>query len=241
MVHPACDVILSIHIAYMRLSEITMITRHPIFIISFLMIILQSSLTPCWARYNPRDWEFGPRENYPAYLTSEGVTIAVVPFFTDSLAAEVFDKDDMITRGIMPLAVIIFNDNDFPVRIDGLSVELLRGDDRTLTMPPNEVTYRLFQRNISWINRPIPPMPRSALNERALDDFIDKFLMDRTVGPFGSAGGFLYLHLPASKDMVDYLSEAHVYIPYIYRLDDGSRMIYFEISLEPAVEAIMNR
>jgi hypothetical protein len=28
-----------------------------------------------------------------------------------ALAAQVFDKDDIGTRGIMPLAIVIFNDN----------------------------------------------------------------------------------------------------------------------------------
>ncbi|HSW38538.1 MAG TPA: hypothetical protein VLL97_03505 [Acidobacteriota bacterium] len=210
-------------------------------LLGFLVIMFLWPATPCWARYRAIEWTIGSRENYPAYLTSEGVTIAVDPLYTDALAAGVFDRKDMITRGIMPLGIIIYNDNDFPVKVDGLSIELLHEKGGIKTMSPNEVVYRLFQRRTEWINRPIPPMPRSALNENALDDFIDKFMMDRTIGPKSASGGFLYLHIPASEDIVSFLSKALVYIPYIYRLDDGSRMIFFEIGLEAAVGDKMNR
>ncbi len=44
---------------------------------------------------------------------SEAITIAIEPLFTDTLAAQVCDKKDTVTRGIMPLIIAIFNDNDF--------------------------------------------------------------------------------------------------------------------------------
>src|SRR5437773_11461533 len=70
------------------------------------------------AGYKARPWSIRPLESYPSRLTSEGVTIAVEPLFLDSLAAKVFDKNDMVTRGIMPVAILIFNENDFPVMVD---------------------------------------------------------------------------------------------------------------------------
>jgi len=141
----------------------------------------------------------------------------------------------MITRGIMPLAIVIFNDNDFPVKIDGLSIELIHGRERIRTLSPNEVVYRLFRKNPTWINRRIPKIPRSELNAAALDDFDQKFLMQKIIEPKGRGGGFLYLHIPDSQNLVSYLRESVVYIPNIYRLDDGSRLIFFEIELKAAV------
>jgi hypothetical protein len=190
-----------------------------------------------WAGYKARSWSVGDRDNYPASLTSEGVTIAAEPLSTDALAARVFDKADMVTRGIMPLAILIFNDNDFPVRIDGMSVELIHQEEHTRTLTPNEVVYRLFKKDPSWINRPLPQVSRSELNTDALDDFDQKFLMDKTVAPHGTGGGFLYLHILGSKNLASYLSDSVVYIPNVYRLDDGSRLIYFEIELSAAMRA----
>ena len=96
------------------------------------------------AGYKVRPWNIRSAESYPARMTSEGVTIAVDPLFQDALAAQVFDKNDIVTRGIMPVAVAIFNENDFPVMVQGTSVELITGDDRLRTMYPNEVVPKLF-------------------------------------------------------------------------------------------------
>lgn len=189
------------------------------------------------ASYKARPWSVNERGSYPANLTSEGVTIAVEPLFTDALAARVFDKPDMVTRGIMPLAVIIFNDNDFPIEVDGLSIELIRERTPVRTMSPNEAVYRLFRKDSAWIAKAaIPRIPRSELNEAALDDFDAKFLLEKTVGPHEKAGGFLYLHID-SNDLVSYLSASVVYIPNVYRRDTGARMIFFEIGLEAAIPA----
>ena len=190
------------------------------------------------ARYKAPAWDPGARESYPAFLTSEGVTIAIEPLYTDELAARAFDKKDMITRGIMPFAVVIFNDNDFRVEVSGLDIELIHKnspDIRIKTMSPNEVTWRLSQRDKKWHTQRIPRLSQNELDQDMLEDFDKKLLMKKTVEARGMAAGFLYMHLPEKESAEEFLTGAMFYIPKIYRLDDGSRMIYFEIELAPAV------
>jgi hypothetical protein len=189
-----------------------------------------------WAKYKAKTWNIKSRDGYAASLSSEGVTIAIEPLITDASAAQVFDKNDMITRGIMPLAVIIFNDNDFAVEVDGMSMELIHKDQHIQTMPPNEVVYRLYRKEKTWSNQPTPRISKMDLNQDALEDFDDKFLLKKTVAAHGVESGFLFLHIPDSEDLVTYLSQSLVYIPKIYRKDNGSRMIFFEIELAPAVK-----
>jgi len=204
-----------------------------------LVFICLLGLLPLWpvasilAGYKARPWDIGPRDTYPASLTSEGVTIAVQALFNDTLAARVFDKSDVITRGIMPLAVIIFNDNDFPVEVDGLSIELIHGEEHIHSLSPNEVVGRLFRKDSTWLPR-VSRAPRSELNTAALNDFDSKFLMEKVVAPHDKGGGFLYVHIP-EKDMLTYLSNSVVYIPNVYRRDKDTRMIFFEIGLGPAI------
>jgi hypothetical protein len=200
----------------------------------FLGITLLWAASPIWAGYKARPWTINARETYPASLTSEGVTIAVEPLFNDALAARVFDKTDMVTRGIMPLAVVIFNDNDFPVEVDGLSIQLIHGEDHLRTLSPNEVVTRVFRKDKSWLPR-VSRAPRSELNTDALDDIDSKFLMEKIVAPHDKGGGFLFLHLPDPGNWASYLSESVIYIPNVYRRDNGSRMIFFEIGLSPAI------
>ncbi len=193
---------------------------------------------PVRAGYKARPWSVRARESYPASLTSEGVTIAAEPLFTDALAARVFDKDDIVTRGIMPLALIIFNDNDYPVEVEGASIELVHDGERLRTLMPDETVYRLFnKKGKSWLIPQMPKISRSDLNADALEDFNHKFLADKLVPPHGKDAGFLYLQTGAPQDMASYLSNSTVYIPNVYRRDKGSRLVFFEIELKPALAA----
>ncbi len=194
--------------------------------------------TTAMAGYKARPWTPRALESYPARLASEGVTIALDPLYRDMLAAQVFDKDDMVTRGIMPLGIIIFNDNDFPVTITTGSIELIQGDEHVHTLLPNEAAQRLFAkggRNV-WIPQPVPRMPSANnVNRDALDDLDHKFLNDKIIEAHSKGGGFLYLHIPSDK-IEAYLAGARLYIPDVYRQDKGEKMIFFEIDLKPVFD-----
>jgi hypothetical protein len=191
-----------------------------------LAFLLASTVS--FAGYKARPWNIRQRESYSASLTSEGITIAVEPLFTDALAAQVFDKNDMVTRGIMPLAVVIFNDNNFPVTLNAATIVLNQGEDHFHSLPVNEVVHRLFQKGGkgTWIPRPFPRITVDKGNQDALEDFDNK------------SGGFLYLHIPGAGEMATYLSNARLYIPEVYRQDTGAKMIFFEIDLKPAIDAV---
>ncbi len=210
-------------------------------LLCLLIVAFPGTVATVGAGYKAHAWNIGARENYPASLTSEGVTIAAEPLYADALASQVFDKDDMVTRGIMPLAIYIFNDNDFEIEVDGRSIELICKDDHIRTMTPYEVVYRLYRKGKEWIKQPIPRISSSKLNQDALEDFESKFLLSKTVAPHGKGGGFLYLHISDGGDLASYLSTAAVYIPKIYRQDNGSRLIYFEIELNAAFKAVERR
>jgi len=59
--------------------------------------------------------------------------------------------------------------------------------------------------------------------------------MEKMVGPHDKGGGFIYMHIPGSQDLLSYLSNSVIYIPNVYRRDTGSRMIFFEIGLNAAI------
>jgi hypothetical protein len=200
---------------------------------------LALALAPGFAGYKARPWSPRPVDSYPARLTSEGVTIAAEPLFRDDLAAQVFDKDDMVTRGIMPLAIVIFNDNDFPVRIEVNQVEIIEGDEHVHTLQPVEVVSRIYKKGKKnvWIPQPIPRVPAGdGVNADALSDIEYKFLGSKHVEPHDKGGGFIYIHPPPGQDISAYLSKSRVYIPDVFRGDTGTRMIFFEIELAPAMD-----
>jgi hypothetical protein len=201
------------------------------------VIFLLYSALPIWP-YKGRPWSPRSRSSYAASLTSEGVTIAVEPLFSDELAAQVFDKKDMVTRGIMPFVIAIFNDNDFPVEVEGSSIELINQDRHFQTLSPKETLARVFGNGRSVVKQtfPIPGASKSKLNEDAVADFESKFLWNKIIPPHDKGGGFLYLPVPPSGNIAEYLSKSTIYIPNVFRRDSRSRMIFFEIELEAAIK-----
>ena len=190
------------------------------------------------AGYKPRPWSPRTPDSYPARLTSEKVTIAAEPLILDARAAQVFDKNDMVTAGIMPLAIVIFNDNDFPVRVAADSIELIEEGEHLHSLSPGEAVSELFKkgrRKSYGVPDSRLPGSRDSGNPEAMRDFELKFLGTKVVPAHGKEGGFLYIH-PPMNDLRGYLSKARIYIPDIYREDNGSRLIFFEFDLKPVID-----
>jgi hypothetical protein len=206
-------------------------------------LLIAGSLTAAcsiaFAAYKARPWSPKARENYQAVQTSQGLTIAADPLFRDNLASQVFDKTDIVTRGIMPVAVIVFNDNDFPVEINGASVELILDEQHLLTLAPEQFVPALFKKGASKLGG-LNPLPRGAsvdnTNADAQEDFDHKFLANRTVAPRTVAGGFLYFRVPQTPTLPGQVSLATLYVPEIIRSDNNKRFMYFEIDLKAAVD-----
>jgi hypothetical protein len=200
------------------------------------MVFLGTAATMV-AVYKARTWNVSARESYPASLMSEGVMIGVKPLFNDALAAQVFDKDDIVTRGIMPLEIVIFNDNDHAIEVDGMSIQLIRDEEHIRTLTPSDAVSRLYGGSKSLLGQPKSSLP----NEKAREDFDNKFLLHKPIAPHSKGGGFVYMPVYDGGNLASYLSTATVYIPNVYRQDDGSRLVFFEISLNAALPAAGSR
>ncbi len=204
-----------------------------------IILIMLASAT-LLAGYKARPWKPRPVDSYAARLTSEGVTIAAEPLFRDDLAALVFDKKDIVTRGIIPLAVVVFNDNDFPVQIVAETVELISEGERGRTLLPGEAVARVFEKSRKGIALPLPIPKISVVDDPRsvqLQDFEHKFLGGKVIQPHQAGGGFLFFQ-KTGGDVRSFISAAQLYIPDVVRQDDGTRMIFFEIDLKPAVDQV---
>ncbi len=131
------------------------------------------------AGYKSSEWNIKARELREAGLNSEGVTISAEPLFADALASRVFDKKDIVTRGIMPLALVIFNDNDYPVEVDVEYIALIHGEERHPALSPEEGVKRIPGKE----KRRFGDATRKSADEEALKDFSEKHLKDKRIRP----------------------------------------------------------
>jgi hypothetical protein len=210
-----------------------------------MLLLLMSVAVPTPAGYKVRPWNPRAVDSYPARLASEGVTIAADPLLTDELAAQVFDNRTIVSRAVMPLAVIIFNNNDYPVEVEAASIEVLTHGGRMPTVKPNEALHRMLTiyqakpRDIGFPGGMPPKTPKlSAADTALLQDFQRKWLGFKKVEPHTTGGGFVYVPVMFGKGFKDLLAEGRVYIPKVFRPDTGASLLFFEIELKPAVNAV---
>lgn len=55
--------------------------------------------------------------------------MAVESLLTSTLVAKGFDKNNIVARGIMPIAIPVFNSNEFPAEARGMGNALIREGD----------------------------------------------------------------------------------------------------------------
>lgn len=221
-----------------RHAQVTFSTRRSLTTAAMLIV----AAVGLQAAYKVRPWRPLPIESYPAKLSSEGITIAVDPLYTNQMAAKVFDNSEILTRGIMPLAVIICNSNNFAVEVDGRAVELVLREDRLRSLDPLQAVQQIYsKKGVRTVAVPSPiPLPRIKLqsgNKDAAQDFTQKSLTALSkIYPHSTAGGFVYVAVPPPPFRLPQdLVSAKVYIPKLFRGDNGADLLYFEIDLTPAL------
>ncbi len=196
-----------------------------------------------FAGYKARRYEALPIDSYPCRLTSEAVTVATDPMFSDQLAAKAFDKKDIVSSGVMPVAIIISNKNKFPVEFNGFSIELLVKEDHIRPLTPEQAVMQIFQygRTQREVRIPSPvPFPRieiTRVNSDAFDDFTYKHLGIKRVEPDSVGSGFVYMPVKKFPNLRESLLDGRIYIPDLCRADVSEPMIFFEIDLKPALDS----
>ena len=144
----------------------------------------------------------------------------------------------------MPLAIIIYNSNEFAVEVEAGPIELICKLNRIREVSPEIAFRRIFQqtsRSPQEIRIPSPiPFPRIEItksNAAAYDDFLYKYLGYKIIEPKSMAAGFIYLPVENVSSLRQLLIEALIYIPDLYRMDTGAALMFLEIDLKPAIDA----
>src|SRR5687767_5391256 len=73
-------------------------------------------------------FEVRPASSYPLRQSADGVTIAVEVFRDRDKTKQAFPKSDLEKLGILPVLVVIANDNDHALPLDRMQVQLITGD-----------------------------------------------------------------------------------------------------------------
>ncbi|MEW5975286.1 MAG: hypothetical protein AB1898_05700 [Acidobacteriota bacterium] len=191
-----------------------------------------------WAGYKGRKVTVGSADSYPHHQVQGTVTIAADPYESQEKIKSAFDLKDLLKRNIVPINVIISNQGDEAIVIEGEHVELFDPRGRSFSsLPPEEVVQLLINKD-----RPLPtqaprpgrfPIPdRGGLRGDWFEiqtDLINKSLGDLRVLPKSTGFGFVFFRV------LDYpvgLREFRLYLPKLRNLKTGEDLLFFEIEIQ---------
>lgn len=172
-----------------------------------------------------------PAQEYAAKQEQAGVTIAVEPYRDSQAQKDAFGKAEPYKYGFLPVLVVITNESDAPLGLEGLKVRLIDGRREGLEPTPGEDLAFFNPKGHKPKDRPsyIPiPIggPKVKKGPLAKPEITQREFQAPVVPPHSSASGFFYYNAGTGP-----LDGASMYISGIRNMATGSDLFYFEIPL----------
>ncbi len=169
-----------------------------------------------------------PASEYPYRQTSEKVTIAAQPFETDAETSQAFGKVNPFRLGILPVLVVIQNDSQDAIRVDGMKfVYVLPDRTRIEATPAPDLQYIHGAKPPKQVNKPLGGigMGRRPKNPLAEWEIEGRAFAAKMVPAGQTASGFVYFQTEVNS------AAASVYISGLADPVTGKELYYFEIPM----------
>lgn len=166
--------------------------------------------------------------SYPFKQTSNGLTIAVVPYNTTEKMKSAFGKVNLMDYGVLPVLVVMKNETGKALNLSQMEVSYVTPTRREVAATPSDEVRFLDspQRpNLGPGRYPNPLPPRKRKSKLAIDE-IDGFAFHARMLPVGeSAHGFVYFQ-------IGHRSGSHIYVRGILEAPTGKELLFFEIPMD---------
>ena len=176
-------------------------------------------------------------KTYPAHDDHplEKVSIAADPYDLADKAAIFNEK--YAEKGYMPILVVITNDGDQPVSLNGLKVQLITKRRDKIPAATEDDLYRRFskvkRRGDEPSRNPLPiPLPGRkpdvGVSKKNRDEIDASMFSAKAVAPHENQAGFFFFDV---SDISQPLAGARLFITGISN-NEGQELMYFEIPME---------
>ncbi len=190
-----------------------------------------------FAGYKSQKVRMDPAGSYACHQKQGTLTIAADPYQTWEKLKTVFDLKELDQMGVIPVQVVLTNEGEETIVVQGSEIHLLDRKNRSIEgMTVDDVIRVVMGKSAPPTKSPTKsplPFPRPGGHRGDLfeieTDLTNKSLGETRVTPKSTVGGFLYFRLPENqRDLSGY----KVYIPEIRQLRSGESLLFFEIDLK---------
>jgi hypothetical protein len=196
--------------------------------LAFKRLILLTSITVALAADKDKPkLEIGQAASYPHHMTSQGVTIAAIPYVSEEQVKTAFGKVNPNAQGILPVLVVMENESPSAIRVDRIKLEYVaQGDVRVESTPAQDLKY------LQGANRPkMVPGPTGGVHvSRSKNPLAEWEIEGRAftasmIPPHDKASGFFYFQTEPG-------SRAKVIVSGLNDAKSGQELFFFEIPLQ---------
>jgi len=205
--------------------------------ISFGVLIVGLFSLLAWAGKNFVMPQAKPAVTYPAHDShnDEKVIVALDPYDTSDKASIFNAKYNEV--GYMPIFLVITNDGDEPISLNGMKAQLVTHDRTKISPADEDDLYRRLSHPTKSTS-PIPlPYPRTKIKGRVdsktQDELQNSRFAARAVEPHSTQSGFLFFDVSGISSP---LNGANFYLNGVHD-SKGTELMYFEIALDKYVNA----
>jgi hypothetical protein len=190
------------------------------------LALLLSIAAMSGAADNPPPFKAAPAASYASHQTTSEITIGIEAYDSGEKVKTAFGKLDPYQYGILPVLVVIQNDSDKSIRLDGLrAVYSGPNRDRVDATPAKDVRY------LKGPDRP-NAMPGPAGRVKVLKkknpleawEIEGRSFAAKILPPGQSASGFFYFQTGLQRNATIYLSG-------MTEAATGKEILYFELPL----------
>jgi len=177
-----------------------------------------------------------PARSYPAHddHTNEGASVGLDPYDSADKASIFSVHYNEI--GFMPIFVVITNDGDQPISLNGSKAELVTHDRTKVPPATDDDIYRRIARPVTGVSTnplPWPKKTKGAVSKEAQDEIQNSQFAAKAVEPHSSQSGFMFFDV-AGIDAP--LAGARFYLTGVHD-SRGNELMYFEVPLENYLSA----
>jgi hypothetical protein len=158
--------------------------------------------------------------------TVSGVTIAVRPFHTETLAKTAFGKLNPYEHGILPVLLMVRNDSKKTIRLSEMRPEYVSTSRaRVAPTPAAEVKYAKAPRRPNMNPGPIPGIRFGRKNPLAAGEIEARAFSAQMLPPGETAYGFLYFQTGHRNGSI-------LYVTGVQDAATNQDLFYFEVPLD---------
>ncbi len=188
-----------------------------------------STTGPLLGKYKIQEIQLKPAQEYVAHQEFQHIAIGAYPCNTKARTLELFDTQKLFEKRIMPVLLVIENNNDFALRVNEQDIFLVDAEGSKLpAIHYSEVLLRInLKKPLSSYSNKREILLREVRSKEMLMDFEHKAFGEKLIAPHSGDHGVVFFWLPENGD----LSASRLYFPSLLNFTEDEELMFFEFEL----------